>query len=251
MRNSFILLHFDVSLLPLLKPQSGADNTVVYHLKRRASIKDILEALGIPHTEVGRIVTGGGECGFGAIPEAGEEYTILPTASNLPVTKPNLLRPVALPDLLFMVDINVGKLARLLRMVGYDAKSVPDLPLREVAWMAVEENRILLTRNRDLLKIKEVVFGHLLRSQDPEQQFLEVAQLYSLVCDKAPFSRCLECNELLTVVDKSEIRDRLEPLTKKYYNDFKICSSCDLIYWRGSHWEKMEKKLAQLGCSEQ
>lgn len=243
MTKQAVFLHFDESLLPLVKCQPDADNTVVYQLERRASIKDIIEALGIPHTEVGKIVTAGGECAFDALPEAGEQYTILPTSADSPVTRPTLLRPGALSDLLFMVDNNVGKLARLLRMVGYDAMSVPDLPLRQVARMAVEEHRILLTRNRDLLKVKEVVFGHLLRSQEPELQFLEVADLYNLDCDKAPFSRCLECNELLTVVEKEKIINRLEPLTKKYYNNFRICPGCELIYWRGSHWENMRKKL--------
>jgi len=249
MADLFILIHLDQSFIPLLNYREDLHGTLLYPLARRTSIKDIIEALGIPHTEVGKIIKDSVECGLGHIANPGEIFTILPTLPALPVTEPTVLRPVALPELLFMVDINVGKLARLLRMAGYDASFVPDLPLREVARAAVAEHRILLTRNKDLLKIKEVTFGHLLRSQESEQQFLEVAELYGLVCDKAPFSRCLECNAVLMAVEKEKILYRLEPLTKKYYTEFKRCPGCDLIYWRGSHWEKMEKRLATLARS--
>ncbi len=246
MEKSSIFLHIDSSLKHLLRKPPEHSKPLIYSLKRRASIKDILEALGIPHTEVGSIVKNGEESGFDTIAQANETFEILPTSCKQPVTEPTVLRPVPITKIRFMVDINVGKLARLLRMAGYDAESVPSRPLKEIARQAVATNRIVLTRNTNLLKVKEVAFGHLLRSQDSWQQFCEVIELYNLSPDEMPFSRCLNCNVLLVTVAKEQILDQLEPLTRKYYRDFKQCPCCGLIFWRGSHHEKMDTFLRRL-----
>lgn len=241
-----LLLYFESPLIYLLRHPSGKDGQLVYRLLRRASIKDIVEALGVPHSEVWAILSNNAECTFDTVPQAGETFKILALSPDHPVTEPTVLRPEPLTDLRFLVDINVNKLGRLLRLTGYDAEPVPNNPLRDIAIQAAAKKRILLTRNRDLLKYKEVIFGYLVRSHEPEQQYRELVELYSLDPLRAPFSRCLECNGLLMDVEKSQVVDRLEPLTKKYYRTFKECPECDLIFWRGSHHQKMTELLARL-----
>ncbi len=237
-----ITFHGDT--LELLRKTPDEANTLVYPLYRRASIKDIVEGLGVPHTEVGRIILDQNEQTFAKIAESGEHYHIYPLAPDLPPTMATVLRPQPLSSCIFLVDINVRRLAGLLRMAGIDAESV-EAGSADGATVqkAVKDKRILLTRNRDLLKQRDLVFGRLLRSQKPESQLRRIIDLYSLRDRLQPFSRCIACNGLLEEVAKDAILDRLLPLTKKYFTSFMQCTGCGKIYWRGSHHQKMVEKL--------
>ncbi len=230
--------------LDLIRRIPAVDGTITYPLSRRASIKDILESLGLPHTEIGRILLDGQEQTFEKIAEDGEHFEIHPLSPALPPTVATTLRPVPLATCIFLVDINVGRLGGLLRMVGCDAEAVgPDSADTDIIQKAVGEGRILLTRNRELLKQRKLIFGHLVRSEEPDQQLREIVYLYGLQNQLRPFSRCIACNSQLVEVEKEAIIDRLLPLTKKYYHQFKQCSGCGKIYWHGSHHDKMEAKL--------
>lgn len=219
---------------------------VVYPLTRRASIKDIIEALHIPHTEIGSIVHQDAEISFFHIPEPGERLALFSFSPGTDVTMPTRLRPNPLQKTAFMVDINVGKLARLLRMCGIDTRYEPELNEADLAEQVVTNRRILLSRNRDLLQRKIITWGHLVRAEQPEEQLAEVITLYGLEEAIKPFSRCLECNALLQPVEKTAILHRLEPLTKKYYQTFRICSDCNQIYWRGSHHQRMDTLMQRM-----
>lgn len=232
-----LTFHGDTRELLRLPETNG---TVVYALNRRASIKDIIEAIGVPHTEVGRIVAGENELGFDYIVQEGERFDIFPQTGDIPVTEPTVLRPEPLPEPKFMVDVNVLKLARNLRLLGLDTTTVTGGTLVETARAAEKARRILLTRNRDLLKVALLSFGQLLRSEDHRRQLDEVINRYNLHSRLHPFLRCLRCNDILTPVAKEKVMDRLEPLTKKYYHHFKVCNSCGRIYWRGSHHQRMQ-----------
>jgi len=206
---------------------------------RGASIKDVIEACGVPHPEVGAIVAAGREVDFGHRPAAGEMIEVLPIIPPLDVTKPSQLRPEPLAGPYFVVDINVAKLGRWLRMLGFDALIPAN---HDDAFLAATAaaGRILLTRDRRLLKRRQVVFGRLVRHGDPTAQLREVISFYGLGGQERPFTRCLRCNAKLEPVAKEEILPRLEPLTRKYYSRFKHCPSCDQVYWAGSHRQKME-----------
>ena len=215
--NTDLLLTFHGDTFDLLRKTPGDAQTIVYRLSRRASIKDILEGLGVPHTEVGRIVLAGREQTFEKIAEIGEHFHIHPLSPATPPTLATTLRPETLRNYLFLVDINVARLAGLLRMVGFDAEAVGrEMTSSATLDRAIDEERILLTRNRDLLKQHRLVFGHLVRSQEPEEQLKEIINLYNLQDRIRPFSRCIACNGPLAEVDKKTIIDRLLPLTKKY-----------------------------------
>ena len=234
-----LTLHFDASLQQLVPRRYQNEGRVHYPLTRRASIKDIVESLHIPHTEVWTITRGNREFSFSHIPHADEEISLHSFPDGVDVTQPTFLRPTPLAEAAFSVDVNVGKLARLLRMAGIDTWYDPRLTEEELAVASARHGRILLSRNRDLLQRKCITWGRLVRAEMPEEQLTEIISLYGLHRHLAPFSRCLECNALLQPVDKSSILDRLEPLTRKYYHRFKRCPDCDRIYWQGSHHKRM------------
>ncbi len=213
-----------------------------YVLHRRASIKDIIEALGIPHTEIGMLKVDGLQAGFEHIPSPGEKIEVLPVKAPVDVTRPTRLRPKAFPEPRFIVDVNAGKLAVLLRMLGRDTLWSNSYRDSDVADLATGEQRIVLSRDRGLLKRKEIVHGRLIRAGDPDDQLHEVIELYGLN-RSCRFSRCLRCNQVLNPVPKAKILHRLEPKTKKYFDHFEICPGCERIYWKGSHWEKMCRRI--------
>ncbi len=241
-----LTLHFDVALQQLLPRRYRNAASIHYPLTRRASIKDIIESLHIPHTEIWAITCGTREFSFSHIPHGGEEIVLHSFPDGVDVTQPTHLRSAPLTKAVFLVDVNVGKLARLLRMAGLDTWYDQRLTKEELAAESAVHGRILLSRNRDLLQRKIIVWGRLVRNGHPEAQLAEIISLYGLWKQLAPFSRCLECNCLLQSVDKSSILHLLEPLTKKYYRKFKRCSDCDRIYWQGSHHRHMLDIIAKV-----
>ncbi|MGI9538454.1 MAG: Mut7-C RNAse domain-containing protein, partial [Desulfocapsaceae bacterium] len=208
-----------------------------------ASIKDIIEAMGIPHTEIGAIEKSTDQLDFSYIPQPGDRIDIRAYPAGCTPTEPTVLRPLPLSSCRFMVDINVARLARLLRMAGFDTESLLDSTAlsskRDIAEASAARGRILLSRDKELLKHRQVTFGRLVRTQDPKLQLVEIINLYGLHSEVSPFSRCLKCNAPLVTVTKESVAHRLEPLTKKYYDSFKRCGSCSSIYWRGSHHQHM------------
>ena len=239
-----MLLTVSGDLQQLLKREFRGQDKIAHELKRRASAKDVVESFGIPHTEIGVMRANGREISFSHIVENSETIEISPLYAPIDVLTASLLRPQPLQNITFAVDDNVGKLASLLRMAGLDTYYVNTISDRELVKIAHHEGRILLSKDKDLLKRKMIVFGRLVRAITPKKQLAEIIQLYGLREQLQPFSRCLKCNDLLQPIEKQEIIDRLEPLTIKYYDSFHTCRSCGNIYWPGSHRERMLTMLS-------
>lgn len=236
-------------------PVAGNDRplAVDYRLDRRASVKDVIECLGPPHTEIGAIEVDGEAVDFGRllVPDSPHApvVDVHPVIPPLDVTRPSLLRPIPLPRAGFVVDVNVGRLARWLRLLGLDAAHDPSWSDRRMARLAADTGRAVLTGDFQLLKRSAVTHGRLVRSVHPQDQLLEVLDFFGLTPPFALFTRCLDCNGLLRPVPKNEILHRLEPLTKKYFSEFSICGSCSRVYWRGSHHSRMLRALESLGLT--
>ena len=226
-------------LQQLLKKELRTVSPFLHHFDRRASIKDVIESLGIPHPVIGNLTVNGCEIGFDYILLDNDAVEAAPLYPPVDPFTPTILRPQVLEKIAFIVDVNAGRLALFLRMLGFDTMYGNDIRNGRLAEIAQSQNRILLTRDTALLKRKIIMHGYLLREQNPDRQLVEVVRLYDLSSRIKPLSRCIPCNGLLVPVSKKVIMDRLEPLTRKYYHSFHICRECSKIYWPGSHQEKI------------
>ncbi|MFH1981994.1 MAG: Mut7-C RNAse domain-containing protein [Pseudomonadota bacterium] len=240
------IIRFDAELSSLLRvPHRGG--AVLQPPGRRAAVKDMIEACGVPHTEVGGVVDGDVPVGFSHIPAHGATVSVLAPVPPVDVTRPSLLRPCPFDGVRFVVDVNVGKLASLLRMLGMDTCYRNGIDDAEIAEVAERQSRIVLTKDIALLKRRRIVFGRLVRERLPDAQLGEVVRFFGLTGPFTLFSRCLLCNAPLEAVAKASIIHRLEPKTKKYYHRFTRCPDCDRIYWQGSHHDEMAARLSALG----
>ncbi len=151
------------------------------------------------------------------------------------------LRPEPLRDPRFVIDVNLGRLARLLRVLGFDVWWSSDADDQILADISLGEQRILLTRDRGLLKRRAITHGLFVHSQHAEEQTLEVMRRLDLRRRVSPFTRCVRCNGQLAAVEKEQVMDRLEPLTRRYYDEFSQCPDCGRVYWAGTHFDRLTR----------
>ena len=215
--------------------------TVRRPFRSHQTVKDIIEALGIPHTEVDLILADGRSIGFAHRPTVGARLAVYPMFESLDIASVGRLRPTPLRNPRFVVDVNLGRLARLLRLVGFDVRYDRGLDDDDLADVGANEQRIVLTRDRRLLHRRKVTHGLFVRADRPFDQIVDVLRRLDLGRRLAPFSRCLRCGGLLTRVRKADVLDRLEPLTRQHYDDFARCEDCSQVYWNGSHHRRLEE----------
>lgn len=210
-----------------------------YLFKGRPAIKDAIEALGIPHPEVDMILVNGRPVDFSYLLQEGDRVAVYPVFEALDISGVTRLREKPLRNPRFILDVHLGKLARGLRLLGFDTHYANYHSDREIIEISLAEQRIILTRDRGLLKNKEVRRGYWLRSQQPHQQLEEVLRRFDLASLARPFTRCLECNAEIVAVEKEMIAGQLLPDTRKFYRQFYRCRGCGKIYWQGSHYRKL------------
>jgi len=221
----------------LLKERRKVD--FIYSFDRKASIKDCIESMGVPHTEIDLILVNGVSVDFSYILADQDRVSVYPVFELLDITEVTRLRPQPLRDPRFVVDVNLGRLARYLRLLGFDVLFRNDYVDQELVELSSGQGRILLTRDRNLLKHAAITHGCFVHNTEPLRQIEEVIQRLDLVNSSVPFKRCIRCNGMLQPVEKGEIEDRLPPLTRKYYEVFWCCDDCSQIYWKGAHYGRM------------
>jgi uncharacterized protein with PIN domain len=218
-----VTVRLDPSLEDLLRPPRRGPRTVA--VPPGATLLAVLEDLGIPRTEIGPMIVNGRPGSPADKVSEGDEVAVEAVPAGSCPTPPR-----------FLLDVHLGRLARLLRLVGFDAAWRGDA---DDAWLAATsagEDRILLSRDRGLLKRREVPRGCLVRSQAPREQLEQVVARYGLRGTLAPFSRCLVCNAVLERAAQGEA-DRATAGR---------CPGCGRCYWRGSHWEAMERLVQEI-----
>ncbi|MGH3561587.1 MAG: Mut7-C RNAse domain-containing protein [Mycobacterium sp.] len=234
--------YVDVRAYAELNDFVGPDSrgvTVCRPFRTHQTVKDVLEAMGIPHTEVDLILVNGDPAGFAHRPAVGDRIAAYPVFEALGIESITRLRPAPLRNPRFVVDVNLGRLARLLRMLGFDVWWSHDADDATLADISLGRQRILLTRDRGLLKRRAITHGLFVHADHPEQQTLEVIRRLDLRHRLAPLTRCLRCNGRLAAVGKDEVIDQLQPLTRRYYHEFSRCADCGQIYWPGSHYARL------------
>ena len=237
-------LRFYAELNDLLPPGGARYQPVSRACSPRTSVKDLIESTGIPHTEVELILVNSRSVDFAYLVEDGDRISVYPVFEALDIAGVSRVRPSPLRDLRFVLDVHLGRLAAYLRLAGFDAvyrNEVDDVALAQLA----AGGRVLLTRDRELLKRRAVTRGYWLRSTAPQVQLAEVLRRFDLVGAVQPFTHCLRCNAPLASVQKADVLADLPPRTRECYDDFLRCPDCRRIYWQGSHFQALRRRLAQ------
>lgn len=219
------------------------DEPVRYSFRDNPGIKDPIEAMGVPHTEVDVILVNARAVAFDYPLQQGDLVDVYPVRASLPVATPLRLAPQPPEPIGFILDVHLGKLARRLRLLGFDCCYRNDRDDVEIMTVALRERRIILTRDLGILKHRQVRHGYLVRSDQVDHQIREVLTRYALSDRVQLWRRCLVCNGLLKQVPKEAILDRLEPKTRLYYETFHRCTDCARIYWQGSHFAGIRQWL--------
>lgn len=223
--------------------QRGA--TLPFPVGDRPAVKHPIETLGAPHPEVAGILVNGAAVGFGHRLEPGDAVEVFPQDAAPPEAA-LLLRPPLPRPARFALDTHLGRLAAYLRMLGVDTWYRNDAGDALLAAVAADEERVLLSRDRGLLKRSAVTWGYCPRSTDTRAQLLAVIARYQLQGELRPWQRCLRCNGELVPVEKAAVLDQLEPKTRLYYDEFRRCAGCGQVYWQGSHHTRMDAFLRDL-----
>lgn len=227
-------------------PRERQGVTFTHAFRGDPSVKDVIEALGVPHGEVDLVLADGVSVDFSWTLRDGARVSVYPVFESIDIGAVVRVRPEPLRETRFVLDGHLGRLAAYLRMLGFDVRWRNDCPDDELARVSAEERRILLTRDRGLLKRRAVTHGHWMRAVEPARQLAEVVRRFDLARSVAPFRRCLRCNDLLEPVAKEAVLHRLPPRVRERQNDFVRCPSCDHLYWRGTHHDRMERVVAQV-----
>ena len=205
----------------------------------RTSVKDLIESLGVPHTEIDLILVNGKSVSFEYIINGEDDISVYPVFESLDISDIQHLRPTPLREPNFIADVHLGKLARYLRMFGFDVYYKNDLSDEEIVKISIKERRAILTRDIGLLKRNEVTHGYYVRNTKVEEQVKEIMSRFDLQKSIKEFSRCIECNEPLVTVEKNKMLDELLPKIIQSQDEFYRCPSCKKIYWKGTHYQQM------------
>jgi uncharacterized protein with PIN domain/sulfur carrier protein ThiS len=206
-----------------------------YACARAATLKNAIEALGVPHTEVGLVTVNGEPATLQRIVREGDAIEVHPWEMRHIGSVP-----------IFLADAHLGGLARFLRMAGFDTLHAPNLDDAQIRRIAELEERVVLTRDRELLKCREIGSGYYVRALKPQAQLREVAARYRLAAQARPFTLCLECNLPLRPVEKACVVARLPEQVLQLHDSFMHCHGCDRVFWPGSHYERMAATLSGL-----
>ncbi|HLH00616.1 MAG TPA: Mut7-C RNAse domain-containing protein [Bryobacteraceae bacterium] len=211
-----------------------------------ASVKDMIEGFGVPHTEVDLIVANGQPVDFSYQVQDSDRIAVYPVFESFDISGAQRLRPQPLRNPRFILDVHLGRLAAYLRMLGFDSVYERSRDDAILARISADEHRILLTRDRGLLKHGAVTHGYWVRETNSRRQIGEVMDRFSLAAAARPFTRCMACNGVLKPVSKDEARSAVPERALDHYDEFRRCSQCVRIFWKGSHYARMQRWIAEL-----
>jgi uncharacterized protein with PIN domain len=221
-------------------PGARRQVTFAHAFKNRPAVRDVIESLGVPHTEVDVVLVNDVSVGFDRRVGDGDRIAVYPVFESIGVEPLQRLRPEPLRVTRFVLDGHLGKLARSLRLLGFDAAYRRDICDRDLVDQSLAEGRIILTRDRELLKARVVTRGTWIRSTDPRGQLLQVLDRFDLRGSARPFTRCTLCNGELAAVPTDDVKDEVPPRVKEQPREYFRCSGCRKVYWKGTHVARLE-----------
>jgi uncharacterized protein len=235
-----VQIRFYAELGDLLAPESRGRDVARESAPGR-TVKDLIEAMGVPHTEVDLVLVDGLSVGFEHRLRDGERVSVYPVFEALDISPVSRVRPHPLRVTRFAADVHLGRLARYLRLLGFDTFCADDRGDADLADRAVYERRIVLTRDRGLLKRTAIDHGYLVRQNEPRAQLDEVLDRFDLRASLHPFTRCPVCNGAVEPVAKDEVAARLPARTACHYQEFWRCRECGRVYWKGGHFRALQR----------
>ena len=238
-----VRLCFRGDLSVFLGSKAG-DAVIERRLAEKTSVKDVIESCGVPHPEVDLILVDEQTVGFDHTLANDTKVEVFAVENRGTNRTEKRLQAVGIKR--FVADGHLGGLTRNLRLLGFDVACRQNADDRQLLEVMVRENRALLTRDRRLLMHAIVQHGYWPRSQNADEQTIEVVRRFDLSELIAPFTRCLRCNGPLEAAAKADIIGKLEPLTKIYYDEFRRCPECKQIYWSGSHFPKLQRRVEEI-----
>jgi uncharacterized protein with PIN domain len=217
-----------------------------YTFTGKPSIKDAIEGIGVPHPEVDLVVVNGESVGFDYHLVDGDHVSVYPVFESLDISPAVRLRPRPLRETRFVLDGHLGKLARMLRMLGFDSLYKTDFEDSEIVHISAEENRVILTRDIELLKANAVTHGYWVRTVSPNRQVREILDRFDLYSQVRPFRRCMLCNNPIARVEKDAVLQDLPKKVRELHDEFYRCAGCRKVYWKGSHYHDMMSQIQRL-----
>lgn len=211
-----------------------------------STVKDMIEGFGVPHAEIDLITANGASVDFNYRVRDGDRISVYPMFESIDITPELRVRPQALREPRFVLDVHLGKLAAYLRMIGFDAFYRSCFTDPELAAVSSREHRILLTRDRGLLKHSAVTHGYWLRETDSRRQAAEVVQRFDLTRAMRPFTRCMECNGVLEPISREQAREVVPERVAAAHDEFRQCPECGRVFWKGSHYDRMRRFVEEL-----
>lgn len=232
-------------------PEDMRKRDIEVPFKDRRSVKDVIESMGVPHVEVDIILVNGASVDFSYIVNDNDRISVFPVFGALDISGVTRLTLSPLDDTRFILDVHLRKLARTMRLLGFDVDYEDDRDDDTLAVIAAAENRILLTCDRRLLMRKIVPRGIIVRSRDPQKQIIEVISRLRLRRLVNPLTRCVECNGLIREADINSpefclVKNDIPEGVLSWCTEYFICNSCGRIYWHGSHYDKLKVKVKNI-----
>jgi uncharacterized protein with PIN domain len=215
-------------------------------LSDRATVRDSLKLLAVPESEVDLVLVNGVSVDLSYTVQEGDKVSVYPVFESFDISSVGKVRAQPLRQPRFVLDVHLGKLAYHLRMLGFDTLYRNDFDDSELLTISATEKRALLTKDRKLLENPTVTRGYCVKGKDPREQLLEVLRRFDLYESIHPFIRCLLCNSLLEPVSKEAVLHRLPERVKGIFSEFQRCPTCDRVYWKGSHYERMESFIEEV-----
>lgn len=240
-----ILLRFYEELNDHLAPEKRKV-TFRHTCREGASVADVLDELGVPQGQVELVLCNGSSTGFSQALGAGDRVSVYPVFESFDVRDVIATRARPLRHLRFVADTHLGKLARYLRMIGFDTLYRCDYEDDELAAISRSQQRILLSRDRALVEQRGLSRAWRVRATRPREQITELVERFDLYAQARPFTRCMECNALVEPVDRDVVLARLPRDTTRNHRRFWHCPRCGRIYWQGSHYQRMSRLMSSL-----
>jgi uncharacterized protein with PIN domain len=222
-------------------PQFKRKKRYDINLYGRQTVKDLIESQGVPHGEVDLILVNGNPVNFGQIINTNDDISVYPVFESFNISNATPLVNRPLRNARFILDVHLGRLAKYLRAMGFDTLYRNNYSDNEIVEISNKEKRIILTRDKGLLMRNAVQRGYWVRNTGVKDQAFEIIRKFDFFSLISPFKRCMECNGLIEPVCKESIIDLIQPRTRQYYDEFFRCTGCLKVYWKGSHYGRMNQ----------